>query len=298
VSVLGAMLAGVLVAVALTDLAAAAAAGRSTGRRRLPGQASGTVEGAAGARPGRAARPRIVAALTALGRRLGAPAPPGDLRVRIEAAGSPGGVGVGDVMALKAAAALVALLGGAPLAAALPGRLPIAAALALPVAGFLAPDAVLARRARRRARVMQRELPDLLDSLRFAVAAGLSLDRALAEVARRHRGALAREWGRAAGELSVGVPRARALEGLACRCPAPGMAALVAALERADRHGAPLAGTLAAQSLDARAARAAEIREAAARAAPKIQLVIALGLVPSVLLLVAAAMLDSLTGVA
>ena len=62
------------------------------------------------------------------------------------------------------------------------------------------------------------------------------------------------------------------------------------ALERARRHGAPLADTLAAQARDAALALAARVQEDAARAGPKIQLVVALLLVPSVLLLVAAAL--------
>jgi tight adherence protein C len=68
----------------------------------------------------------------------------------------------------------------------------------------------------------------------------------------------------------------------------------VAALNRAARHGAPLADTLAGQARAARFALARRIREDAARAGPKIQLVVALLLVPSVLLLVAAALAAAL----
>lgn len=59
---------------------------------------------------------------------------------------------------------------------------------------------------------------------------------------------------------------------------------------RADRHGAPLTPALAALAADARAARARAVREQAAKAAPKIQLVVALLLVPAVMLLVGAAL--------
>jgi tight adherence protein C len=71
---------------------------------------------------------------------------------------------------------------------------------------------------------------------------------------------------------------------------------LVGALARPARHGAPLADTLAAQARDARLARRRRIQEEAARAGPKIQLVVALLLVPSVLLLVAAALASALIG--
>jgi len=234
--------------------------------------------------------------LARIGRRIGAPEPPRDLAERIEAAGAPLTLDVGDVMAIKGAGALVALLAGSPLAAALPGRLPLVAAVALPVGGWFAPDFFLARRIRRRARHMARELPDLLDLLRVSVEAGLPLSRALAEVGRRHNGPLASELDRTASEIALGVPRDDALEALVRRCPIAGVRALVAAIERAHRHGAPLAATLASQAREARAARARRIRDRAARAAPKIQLVVALLLVPSVLLLVAAALLASLAG--
>jgi tight adherence protein C len=80
------------------------------------------------------------------------------------------------------------------------------------------------------------------------------------------------------------------------RAPLPEIEALTSALRRAARHGAPLAAALEAQARDARLARRRRIQEQAARAAPKIQLVVALLLVPSVLLLVAAALAAALLG--
>jgi len=90
------------------------------------------------------------------------------------------------------------------------------------------------------------------------------------------------------------VPLARALARLVRRAPLAEVQALVAALERAGRHGTPLGETLAAQARDAWLARRRRIQEEAARAAPKIQLVVALLLVPSVMLLVAAALAAAL----
>ncbi|MBA3306978.1 MAG: type II secretion system F family protein, partial [Thermoleophilaceae bacterium] len=72
--------------------------------------------------------------------------------------------------------------------------------------------------------------------------------------------------------------------------------ALCAALERARRHGAPLGRTLASQARDTRVALRRHVQEEAAKAGPKIQLVVALLLVPSVLLMVAAALAAALLG--
>jgi tight adherence protein C len=236
-----------------------------------------------------------LALLARLGARAGAPAASRAFDALLAAAGRPLGLRAGDVMAAKAGAAVLGLAAALPLGSLLPGRLGLLAPFALPLAGFLAPDLWLRRRVRLRGAAMARELPDLLDLLRVALAAGLSLDRALAEVARRDRSLLAREWRTAAVELELGVPRERALAGIAARCPCEGIVPLVRALERGARHGVPLAEALAAQTGEARAAQARRLAERAARAAPQIQLVVALLLVPSVLLLVAAALLASFT---
>ena len=237
---------------------------------------------------------RLLLLLASAGRRIRPAGAPQDLRGRIEAAGRPAGLGVREAMAAKVAAAVLLGAASLPLAALAPGRLGVPLALAAPAAGFLAPDLWLARLAAERARRVRRELPALLDILRVSVEAGGSLPEALRSVGERSDGPLAREWRAVGREVALGVPLAEALAGLEERVPLPELHALVAALERARRHGAPLAETLAAQARAARFALAGRIRDDAARAGPKIQLVVALLLVPSVLLLVAAALASAL----
>ena len=104
------------------------------------------------------------------------------------------------------------------------------------------------------------------------------------------------ELGAAARRVGLGVPPDVALARFERRCPAAGTHALTAALRRADRLGAPPARALAALAAEARAREARRAAEHAARAGPKIQLVVALLLVPSAMLLVAAALVPALTG--
>ena len=240
--------------------------------------------------------PRALRLLARLGRRL-RPAgtrPPHDLQARIAAAGRPGGMGARELMAAKLAAAAGGVLLGAVFAQAAPGRLGPLLMAAAPVAGFLGPDLWLRRRAAARARAARRELPALLDLLRVTVEAGASLPVALRDVGSRAGGPLAAEWRAVGREVALGVPLSAALAGMAERLPLEEVRALVGALERARRHGAPLADTLAAQARDARSALRRHVQEEGARAGPKIQLVVALLLVPSVLLLVAAALAAAL----
>jgi tight adherence protein C len=116
----------------------------------------------------------------------------------------------------------------------------------------------------------------------------------MGEVGRRMSGVLAAELDGAAARMQLGAPRSDALRALVARCPATGVATLAAAIVRADLHGAPLTPALEALAAEARAEQARGLRDAAAKAAPKIQLVVALLLVPSVMLLIGAALAPAL----
>ncbi len=259
-----------------------------------PGHGSAGATGRAPA-PSRGHLGAMTVLLARIARRAGARAAPSDLQASIAAAGEPLDLTASDVMALKGAGALIGALLALPIAAALPGRLGSIAIVSAPVAGFLAPDLALARRARRRAARMSREVADVLDLLRVAVAAGLPVGRALGEVGHRCSGPLADELRAAATRLALGATLDEVLAELVARAPIDAVVALVAAVGRADRHGAPLAPALESIAIEARAEQARVLRDEAARAAPKIQLVVALVLVPAVMLIVAAVLVRALT---
>jgi len=185
------------------------------------------------------------------------------------------------------AGGLAALL-AAPAA---PGRTALLVAVALPAAGFLVPDALLEREARRRQRRLVAALPDALDLLAVSAGAGRGAAAGLEQLARAGEGPLAQELRIAAAELSCGTPLASALRSLRARVPGSELATLVAAIERSRRFGSPLADQLRRQASALRRDSRRAVEERAARAAPKIQLVVALVLVPSVLLMIAAGLI-------
>jgi tight adherence protein C len=187
-----------------------------------------------------------------------------------------------------AAAGGVAALLAAPAA---PGRLAWLVALALPAAGFVFPDALQSRRARRRQRLLVGALPDALDLLAVGAASGRSPAAGFEEVGRSGGGPLAEELRITAAELGCGRPLSEALAQLRARVPGSEMAGLCASIERSSRFGSPLADQLRRQSSALRRDQRRAVEERAARAAPKIQLVVALVLVPSVLLMIAAGLI-------
>ncbi len=216
--------------------------------------------------------------------RLGLPA-------RLARAGLAARLSLPAVMLAKLAAAAAAALVALAAAPAAPGRISLLVALGLPAAGFLLPDALLERRARLRARRLLAALPDACDLLAVGAAAGRGPAAGIAELAAAGEGPLAAEMRVAAAELACGEPLAAALRSLRERVPGSEVAALCAAIERSRRLGSPLAEQLRRQATALRRDRRREVEEHAARAAPKIQLVVALVLVPSVLLMIAAALI-------
>lgn len=240
-------------------------------------------------RPARAAQPGLPAAFRwAL--RVPAPAGPGRRAVRagddrlIAAAGLEGRVSAADIAAARVGCAILAGLITAP------GLLAGPVAL-VPIAGLVclasvAPGRWLSRRATRRRAALVRELPDLLDLLGICVEAGMALDPALGLCGERLGGTVGEEVDRLLGDLRFGMPRAAAYRALVDRMDVPELTQAVAALLQADELGTPLSGALAGQATALRSARRQAARDRAAKAAPKIQLVVALLMVPAVLILV------------
>jgi len=176
-------------------------------------------------------------------------------------------------------------------APAAPGRLSLLVLIGMPLAGFALPDALRERRERRRQRRLVAALPDALDLLAVSAGSGRGPAAGIEQLAKAGEGPLAEELRLTVAELSCGVPLSAALRSLRRRVPGSEMATLVAAIERSRRFGSPLADQLRRQATALRRDSRRAVEERAARAAPKIQLVVALVLVPSVLLMIAAGLI-------
>ncbi len=243
-------------------------------REVLAGRAGGRGGGDPALLRGRSARAAL---------RLGLPE-------RLRRSGRAPRLSLAGVLVAKLATAAAGALAALAAAPAAPGRTAPLVALALPVAGFLVPDALLEREARRRRRRLLAALPDALDLLAVNAAAGRDPGAGFAQLA-SGEGPLAEEMRVAVAELSCGAPFDATLRSLRRRVPGPELATLAATLERSRRLGSPLAAQLRRQAGALRRDARRDVEERAARAAPKIQLVVALVLVPSVLLMIAAALI-------
>jgi tight adherence protein C len=172
-----------------------------------------------------------------------------------------------------------------------PGRLSLLVLVGLPAAGFLLPDVLRQRRERQRRQLLVAALPDALDLLAVSAGSGRGPAAGIEQLARAGEGPLAQELRLTVAELSCGVPLSAALASLRARVPGSEVATLVAGIERSRRFGSPLADQLRRQASALRRDNRRSVEDRAARAAPKIQLVVALVLVPSVLLMIAAGLI-------
>jgi tight adherence protein C len=204
-------------------------------------------------------------------------------RPGLEPTGSDGG---GERELREARVGAVVVFGCSGLVAAMvtASAVGLAAALACLGFGWVFPDLWVRAAARARADEIEREAPLALDLIASAVAAGISIDDAMALAAEVASGPLRAELEAALANLRLGHRRHAELTDLATRTASPSLRRLASALRTSDRLGVPLAAGLRRQAARARAEESRRTQERAARAAPRILLVVVFVLVPAAVL--------------
>jgi tight adherence protein C len=154
---------------------------------------------------------------------------------------------------------------------------------------------------RRRQERIDRELPDFLDVLSVTVSAGLNFRGALERVSMAGEGPLAEEMAIVLREMDIGVSRRRAFTNLRDRNDAESLGSFVTAVLQAEELGVPLSQALNDIAAEVRREFAQETRRRAAKAGPKVSLVVTVTIVPAAMLLIGSSLvlsnLDSFEGV-
>jgi tight adherence protein C len=245
--------------------------------------------GRAGGAPERR-RSITVRLVTGLAGRLGprvAPSIRGRQRERIahrlDLAGRPGAMTVQRFLGLKAA--LATLLGGAFLLLAIAGGSPLLLVPAL-VVGWWGADIWLSREGRLRQERIERDLPDFLDILAVTVRAGLGYRAALARVAEALGGPISEEMLTALRQMELGASRRQAFLALRDRSSSESLGTFIAAQLQAEELGVPLSQALNDIAEDMRRAAHQNARRRAARAAPRVSLIVTTLIVPGAMILI------------
>lgn len=201
-----------------------------------------------------------------------------------------------DAAALRAGAAIAfAGLGVAALVV-LGGGTGVVAALVLAGFGGAYPELWLRATAARRAERVERRVPELVELVASMVAAGVGLDQSLRGAGEAVGGELGEELERVHANLALGRPRSDELRDLALRTGSASLAQLALTLRLSDRLGVPLAEALRRQADRARMQRVRMVQERAAKAGPRVLVVVVFVLVPAALLPLAAAVILTVSG--
>lgn len=136
------------------------------------------------------------------------------------------------------------------------------------VASFMGPDIIIKNTIQKRTDAIRKGLPDALDLMVICAEAGLTLDGALARVARELGTAypeLCDEYTLTSIELGFLTERRQALENLSQRVDLPSIRSVVTTLIQTEKYGTPLASSLRVLSGEFRNERMMKAEEKAAR---------------------------------
>jgi tight adherence protein C len=203
---------------------------------------------------------------------------------RLDLAGRPGGITVQRFYGHKAAG--LVLLGG-PFALLLAGGGSPAAVILAAGIGWFFPDIWISRAGRLREERIERELPDFLDILAVTVRAGLGYRLALARVAGALEGPVGEEMQIALRQMELGASRRSAFEALRDRNGSEQLRSFVAAQLQAEELGVPLSEALNDIAADMRRAAHQAARRRAARATPRVSLIVTTLILPGTMILIA-----------
>ncbi len=155
--------------------------------------------------------------------------------------------------------------------------------------GIIAADRLLQARVDERQSAVRRGLPSAVDLLVTCLDAGLSLEQAVARVAKdlaHSEPILAEELRLTASELEAGVNLPDALRRLSRRVGIDELSAMCGVVAQASALGAPIAQTLREYAIASRRQRIAMLEERAGMLSTKLTLPVAMCLLPAALLVI------------
>jgi tight adherence protein C len=214
----------------------------------------------------------------------------------LEVAGYPRGLTLTRILWAKLALAGGVAAVGLSLLAGGAGPLTWLLVPAAALGAYRLPEAILWGRGEERQKTITHELPDVLDQMTIAVAAGLGFEAALARAAANGKGPLADELSRTLHDVAVGRPRREAYNGLVSRTNVADLKRFVAAVNQADAYGIAIADVLRAQAQEMRVKRRQRAEEQAMKVPVKVTFPLMVCFLPALLITVVGPAIIGLMG--
>jgi tight adherence protein C len=159
-------------------------------------------------------------------------------------------------------------------------------ALGAALAGWFGPDVWLSREGRLRQERIERMLPDFMDILAVTVRAGLGYRAALLRVSEALGGPVGEEMLMALRQMDLGSNRRDAFLAMSARNDSRSLKSMIAAQLQAEELGVPLSEALNDIAEDMRRAAHQDARRRAARAAPRVSLIVTTLIIPGAMILI------------
>lgn len=148
--------------------------------------------------------------------------------------------------------------------------------------GALLPFSMLNSRIRKRQKLIEKQLPEVLDLLSVSVQAGLSFDGALRKITDRSAGPLIEEFKRMQQDVRMGAPKARAMQAMAKRCDVEDLYLFITAVIQAERLGTSMGRTLVTQADNMRERRRQKAKAEALKAPVKMVFPLVIFIFPAI----------------
>lgn len=203
------------------------------------------------------------------------------IRQNLQASGNPSGYTVDQMIALALASALSVGGFSSIIALLINGGLLLLFFPTMSLVGFMLPLAIISASAKKRTRLIGKQLPYTLDLIALVMASGSSFTEAIETLIRDDPDDdLNQELAFALSEMEYGTTRAVALQNLGERIPLDSLRSVVGAVNQAEKLGTPLSAILKVQAEMLRMHRSVRAEKLSASASLKI-------LIPSMLILLA-----------
>lgn len=154
------------------------------------------------------------------------------------------------------------------------------------IIGAVLPFAILNSIIRKRQKIIDKQLPEVLDLLSVSVQAGLSFDGALRKITDRMSGPLIEEFQRMQQDIRMGSPRVRALQAVAKRCELEDVYLFITAVVQSERLGTSMGLTLVNQADNMRERRRQKAKAAALKAPVKMLFPLILFIFPTLFVVI------------
>ena len=143
----------------------------------------------------------------------------------------------------------------------------------------------LLHKLRKRRSRMDRDLPDFLDVLTVTVRSGMPFRNALERVCEYYDSPISEEMVDTLREIRMGVPFRAAFLNVKERCDSENFDSFVVALLQSEELGTPIADALHSIVKEIRRERAEQVRQAAAKTAPKVAFIATITMMPGTIIL-------------